>query len=265
MFKKKWVIFLVLVSVLIVFFVPNERIKEWTCAHKIGQDYCLILIYIADDKKEYDKEKKYLEISARYGNAVAQRQLGLMYGIDLVEKDYQKSIYWLKKSLEHNEDKLSLAALGNYYKNGFGVEQNYEKAFELYKKSAEQGYDLAQFELGIMYDKGLGVDQDYAQAMKWYQKAAEQGHANAQALIGVLYHNGLGVEQNHRLALQWYEKAAKQDFSPALTSIGYMYENGHGMEKNLIKAKEYFEKGCNLGSQSGCKRLELVKKEISNS
>ena len=283
MFKKirKWVIFLTLLSVLIVFFFPSEKVKEWTCAYKIGQNYCRILIQMADDKKEYDKEKKYLEISARYGNPVAQRQLGLMYGIDLVEKDYQKSIYWLKKSLEHNEDKLSLAALGYYYKNGLGVEQDYVKAFELLRKSAEKGYDIAQFELGSMYAYGLGVESNDVKAVEWYRKSAEQGNANAQLSLGfmytkgrgvkqdyeqanqwfkksadqnnaqaqynlgVSYDHGSGVEQNYKIAFQWYKKAAEQEYADAQHNIGVMYEYGKGVEKNLTKAKEYYQKAYN--------------------
>ena len=45
------------------------------------------------------------------------------------------------------------------------------------KPLAEDGNELAQFELGNMYGNGRGVTQDYAEAMKWFRLAAEQGIA----------------------------------------------------------------------------------------
>ena len=83
--------------------------------------------------------------------------------------------------------------LGYCYKNGLGVEQDYEKAVEWYTKSAEQGIAYAQLNLGYCYDKGLGVEQDYEKAVEWYAKSAEQGDLTAQNNLGYCYKNGLGV------------------------------------------------------------------------
>ena len=66
------------------------------------------------------------------------------------------------------------------YSNGQGVEQDYKKAVEWYRKAAEQGHADAQNNLGFMYYTGQGVEQDYKKAVEWYRKAAEQGHADAQ-------------------------------------------------------------------------------------
>ena len=45
-----------------------------------------------------------------------------------------------------------------------------------YRLAAEQGYDIAQYNLGVMYENGQGVPQDYKEAVKWYRLAAEQGY-----------------------------------------------------------------------------------------
>ena len=67
------------------------------------------------------------------------------------------------------------------YYLGDGVDVNYKKAIEWYKKAAEQGYADAQYNLGIMYENGHGVDQDDSMAMRWYAKAAAQGFRGAEA------------------------------------------------------------------------------------
>ena len=65
------------------------------------------------------------------------------------------------------------------YLKGTGVEQDYQKSYEWFKKGAEKGLAEAQFNLGICYAKGEGVQQDYDTAIKWIKQAAEQGHENA--------------------------------------------------------------------------------------
>ena len=74
------------------------------------------------------------------------------------------------------------------YKHGQGVDVNYKKAIEWYKKAAEQGDAQAQYNVGVMYEFGpQGVDQSDSMAMRWYAKAAAQNDVDAQARInGIL-------------------------------------------------------------------------------
>ena len=46
---------------------------------------------------------------------------------------------------------------------------------EWIRKSAEQGYVRAQFELALCYERGIGVQKDVKKSIEWYLKAAEQG------------------------------------------------------------------------------------------
>ncbi|KAG0370082.1 hypothetical protein BGX24_002151 [Mortierella sp. AD032] len=65
----------------------------------------------------------------------------------------------------------------------------------------------AQNALGEMYKDGREVHQDYQRAMGWYLKAADQGNAAAQNNIGWLYRQGLGVSQDYSTTMKWYVKA----------------------------------------------------------
>ena len=67
-----------------------------------------------------------------------------------------------------------------------------------------------------MYDHGHGVDVDYKKAIEWYKKAAEQGLASAQFNLGNMYYHGQGVDMNYKKAIEWYEKAAKQGHAKAI-------------------------------------------------
>jgi TPR repeat protein len=94
------------------------------------------------------------------------------------------------------------------YRDGQGVEQDFEEAVKWCQKAADQGYAPAQYNLGVMYRQSEGVEQDFKEAVKWFQKAADQGFVKAQHNLGVMYGIGEGVEQNYVTAYAWTSIAA---------------------------------------------------------
>ena len=117
------------------------------------------------------------------------------------------------------ESPESLFELGlNYLKgnDSLDIDMDKEKGIVLIRRSAEQGYADAQFNLGLAYYRGEGVSQDYTQAVSWYRKAAEQGVAAAQYNLGVCYYKGEGVSQDYVQAVSWWCKAAEQGHSLAI-------------------------------------------------
>lgn len=88
------------------------------------------------------------------------------------------------------ESPESLFGLGlNYLKgnDSLGIYMNKEKGIALIRRSAEQGYTDAQYNLGRAYWLGDGVSEDKPQAVYWWSKAAEHGNADAIELLKV-YH-----------------------------------------------------------------------------
>lgn len=75
---------------------------------------------------------------------------------------------------------------------------------------AEKGDTKAQVNLGNVYREGEGVAQDYAEALRWHRKAAEQGEALAQYSVGVMYYRGQGVAQDYVRAHMWMNLAASR-------------------------------------------------------
>jgi TPR repeat protein len=54
-----------------------------------------------------------------------------------------------------------------------GGDRDGRRAFEWFGKAAEQGDQIAQYNLSFMFDKGLGVAQDSKRAAEWYRKACQ--------------------------------------------------------------------------------------------
>lgn len=139
------------------------------------------------------------------------------------------------------------------YQEGLEAARNgdYDTALEEFRKAADKGLHLAQYNLGVLYYSGRGVPQDFSKAMEWTRKAAEQGHAEAQFNLGAMYYNALGVDnpgpdfwpftlwhqdENHERAAQWYERAAENGHTQARYNLATMYENGEGVERDMVQA-----------------------------
>ena len=65
--------------------------------------------------------------------------------------------------------------------------------------------------LGELYRLGQGVQQDFVKAWQWFERAAEQGNERAQVFLGELYAKGQGVPQDDVRAYMWWSLALAQD------------------------------------------------------
>ncbi|KAF9921931.1 hypothetical protein FBU30_008008 [Linnemannia zychae] len=112
---------------------------------------------------------------------------------------------------------------------------------------ANLGDRNAQVILGDRYKYGRGIQQDYKAAMKWYMKAANQGDSRAQYDIGLMYEHGEGVTASRSNAFIWYLKSACQGFAEAQFKVATLYENGRGVVKSIPKATDWMLKAANQG------------------
>ena len=119
----------------------------------------------------------------------------------------------------------SLNAIGNLYKEGFGVEEDYAKAVGWYKKAANRG------DKNAMYRHVSHIRKDYAVAIKWYRKAASKENADAMDMIGSLYWLGLGFPQDKSQAFDWYKKAAELGKPISCFKVANMCRDVDGTEK----------------------------------
>jgi len=101
------------------------------------------------------------------------------------------------------------------YDSGQGVAQDYAEAAAWYRKAAEQGDAVAQFNLGSMYFKGKGAQRGLWRGRTMYHMAAVQGYAQAQYSLGLMYCEGNGVPQDPVQAYLWLNLAAEQEIETA--------------------------------------------------
>ena len=57
------------------------------------------------------------------------------------------------------------------------------KAVQLYQKAADQGNDIAQYNLGLLYENGKGVPKDLAQGSRALSKSGRPGNGLPRSII----------------------------------------------------------------------------------
>ncbi len=92
---------------------------------------------------------------------------------------------------------------------------NKKEAQAWLERAAQHGNAEAQYELGNAFREGMGVVQDYEHAMKWLQLAAASGNGDAQYALGQMHRAGMGVPADNVKAYMWFNLATAQDVAGA--------------------------------------------------
>ncbi|KAJ8405286.1 hypothetical protein AAFF_G00322770 [Aldrovandia affinis] len=101
-----------------------------------------------------------LEGAAASGVREAQAYLGVLFSQEPL-RDGQKAVHYLRMAAE-NGDSLSGLYLGQCYEWGFGVQQSFRTAVELYKRAATAGNQQAQIILSALCSTASRVPEDTA-------------------------------------------------------------------------------------------------------
>ena len=102
------------------------------------------------------------------------------------------------------------------------------------EEAAALGHPPAQLQLGELYKTGQGVDQDFNQAQTWFRRSANGGNVLAMHRIGVLTARGEGGAPNPAEAVTWFEQAANFGLVDSQYNLGAIYhptgENSSGLQ-----------------------------------
>ena len=159
-----------------------------------------------------DMAKKYYLMAINNKNRLSGSRYSVinLFIIYESEKDSVSMKKILEQSVKENIEKQRSPFLlaSKFYKN------DNQRAFGLYRISAENGLDESQYRIGKYFEEGKIVERDMGEAAKWYQKAADQGHWTAQNRLGNVYENlyRKSLDERHlRLSLKWYYKAREDN------------------------------------------------------
>ncbi len=163
---------------------------------------------------KYNPEKmlEWLEKSARKGK---QPYVMSLLGIALQERRPEEAISWMLQAAEEGYD-VAMWQLAKWYESGICVQMNKEQAFFWMQKSADSGYLPAMYEVARMFFNGFGVNAEQSKGTQWLRRAAEKGFPLAMVNLGNSYNLGRGVSQDFSLAEQWWRRAVATGDKEAL-------------------------------------------------
>ena len=257
---------------------------KWSNAYK---EACKLIYNKQSKLEDFQKAEQLLLSESKSGNVLAIHDLGKLYSTDkLGAKDEEKSFAFYQEALQgfmeiepdsdymfpyepkfkgqvmKPADMRSYVwyRIGKMHCYGLGTEQDYEKAFQWFLKSSQEGHKFAQYSLANLYYYGNSVEKDLSQAFLWYQKSASQGQPYASYAVAQMYSKGEYVAENNEIAQRYY-KAALSGFleleskdqadDNLFYKIGVMYKNGLGTEADISKAIDYFKRSAEMNNKNG--------------
>ena len=171
---------------------------------------------------------EYYKKAGKQGNGYSLQQLYQIYrrGKGSVQVDTQLALQYLRQGAEINHGP-SLYSLGYEYLIGEIMHQEDSQALEYFNKAVEQNYPFAYAVLGTCYYDGEPlVEKDYNKAFQLLSKAAEDpGSINEELMgevykkLGACYRFGRGTEVNQSMASFYTEQAAKYGDQQALDVV----------------------------------------------
>lgn len=165
---------------------------------------------------------------------------------------------------ECGDNPYAQISLGYLYLNGQGVEEDKEKAKEIFQTVVDNGcMDGYSGYASIAED-----EQQYDIAFEYANKVVEEGKeelyiADGMFHIATLYDDGNGVEQDYEKALEGYEKAIDLGNPGAMNNLGTMYYYGNGVEQDYEKALEWFDKAASFGHDIAKENAEYLRQELA--
>lgn len=263
-----------------------------------------------DSNNSYDDVAfDYYTKSANLGYSDAFARVGVIFEQGLLKTviNLDEAFINFKKSVEIDNNPVGLNGEGNAYFN----KNQFEMAAELYKLAIHGGNIDALNNLGICYEFGKGVEQNNDKALELYYQGKEKGHLDAAInyailkikiaikinnyscfseclkilqnvtltnknnpeiyyFMGLIYEIGIdlfedgNIIKNHYLAFLNYKKAAELNFGKAYTKLGICYFNGiEGViEPNKNYCISMLEKALENGDEKSKEYLDKIKNNI---
>lgn len=178
-------------------------------------------------KLDIDQEQQ-LQLLAEGGDPRALKGLAYMR-LDPNESRYDPAIaVELLKRASMLEDPEAKFELGRLYEKGMGVDQNVERAIELFHESADAGFPDALNDLGFLYFQGgLGIVRDQRTAIHYFERAAELRHPEAMFNFAALIDDGIVEGKTNVHAAELLYNALRrggEDVLAALTENPQMFK-----------------------------------------
>ena len=184
-------------------------------------------LYIQEDKLK--KAKPLLVKAAEKEHGYAQYLLAMNF-FYYKQENNKEALYWLEKSASNDEPE-ALYQLGLYY----AEKADLAKSIQYYQRAAELNYGDALLELYYIYGEGFGVEQDEDKALFFLKRAAESGNQEVLDELAAMALSGQG-NMDAKEAEYWIKKAGYTE--EMLKELDKLQEKSLDMFKKMQKPNQ---------------------------
>lgn len=181
-------------------------------------------LYLRENK--FKKAKPLLVKAAEKEYGYAQYLLAMNF-FDLYSDNNKEALFWLERAAS-NDEPHALYQLGLYYSEA----NDLAKAIKYYQRAAELNHADAALELGYIYGEGFGVEQDDNKALFYLKKAAESGNQEVLDELAAMALSGEG-NMDAKEAEYWIKKAGYTE--EMLKELDKLQEKSLDMFKKMQK------------------------------
>ena len=181
-------------------------------------------LYIQENKLK--KAKPLLVKAAEKEYGYAQYLLAMNF-FDYKHENNKEALHWLERAAG-NDEPYALYQLGLYYSEA----NDLAKAIKYYQRAAELNHADAALELGYIYGEGFGVEQDDNKALFYLKKAAESGNQEVLDELAAMALSGEG-NMDAKEAEYWIKKAGYTE--EMLKELDKLQEKSLDMFKKMQK------------------------------
>ena len=187
--------------------------KYYLKAAELGDEYGQLnvaYLYLNGDGtiKNEEEALKWIKKSADQEHIPAIAELGFQYYLD---RKYNDALPYFQKAADANNS-FGQRMLGEFYMYGYAnLNKDQAKAYELYKKSANQNDRIGKYKVSCCLRQGLGVNKNVDEGIKWLKESAEDGYKLAMTDLAGCYVDGEGVPVDYAEARKWYKKLGYED------------------------------------------------------
>ena len=157
---------------------------KWSNAYK---EACKLIYNKQSKLEDFQKAEQLLLSESKSGNVLAIHDLGKLYSTDkLGAKDEEKSFAFYQEALQGF---MEIEPDSDYM-------FPYEPKFKGQVMKPADMHSYVWYRIGKMHCYGLGTEQDYEKAFQWFLKSSQEGHKFAQYSLANLYYYGNSVEKD---------------------------------------------------------------------
>ena len=184
-------------------------------------------LYLRENKLKKAKPLLVKAAEKEYGYAQYLLAMNFFY---YKQENNKEALYWLEKSASNDEPE-ALYQLGLYY----AEKADLAKAIKYYQRAAELNNAEAALELYYIYGEGFGVEQDEDKALFFLKKAAESGNQEVLDELAAMALSGQG-NMDAKETEYWIKKAGYTE--EMLKELDKLQEKSLDMFKKIQKENQ---------------------------